>query len=280
VFLLFFWDLGIYGKERQKLEELKEAKTETMKVALDKLKDELIDFTRNNQKKILQDPLFRLDFHCLCAQCNIDPISSGKNVFSCFGVGKFYYELSIQVVDICYSTRNQNGGIIPMTELQRLLENMRQHKDKITVNDIMRAITKIKILNSGYSVFKVGNQIVVKSVPTAFNEDNKLLIELAQIMNGHFGKSDIIKRYLWDEDRITRALDNMLKEGYIYFSYIFFFFFFLIYVGVIMIDTQSENKETQYWVVGLLSKIGTRAGIASNEADLLSKTFADLEKSD
>jgi ESCRT-II complex subunit VPS22 len=184
-----------------------------MKNSLKSFKDRLIDFSRSHQKEILQKPEFRFQFHEMCKQVGIDPISSSKNVFSDFGVGRFYYELSIQVVDICYSTRSQNGGIIQITELKRLLELMRHNKDVITINDIMKAIEKLKILNSGYSVYKVGKQILVQSVPTAFNEDNKLLMALAQDLNGHFGKNDIIRKYNWDEDRIKTALDDMLKEG-------------------------------------------------------------------
>lgn len=40
-----------------------------------------------------------------------------------------------------------------------------------------------------------------------------------------------------------------------------------------MIDTQTETKEVHYWVVGLLSKLGSKVGIAVNEEKDLNVTM-------
>jgi len=41
------------------------------------------------------------------------------------GVGDFYYELGIQIIDVCLSTRGRNGGLVELGELKRQLIKMR-----------------------------------------------------------------------------------------------------------------------------------------------------------
>jgi ESCRT-II complex subunit VPS22 len=41
------------------------------------------------------------------------------------GVGDFYYELAIQITEVCLSTKGRNGGLIELGELKRQLIKMR-----------------------------------------------------------------------------------------------------------------------------------------------------------
>ncbi len=41
------------------------------------------------------------------------------------GLGDFYYELAIQLMEVCYLTRETNGGIISVEEMLRLLRRRR-----------------------------------------------------------------------------------------------------------------------------------------------------------
>jgi ESCRT-II complex subunit VPS22 len=41
------------------------------------------------------------------------------------GVGDFYYELGIQIVEICMTTREVNGGLIEMESLVSMLKQKR-----------------------------------------------------------------------------------------------------------------------------------------------------------
>jgi len=41
------------------------------------------------------------------------------------GVGDFYYELAVQIIDVCLSTRPLNGGLISLEELLRRLKASR-----------------------------------------------------------------------------------------------------------------------------------------------------------
>jgi len=41
------------------------------------------------------------------------------------GVGDFYYELGVQITEICLITRERNGGLIDMKDLKMMLERTR-----------------------------------------------------------------------------------------------------------------------------------------------------------
>ena len=41
------------------------------------------------------------------------------------GLGRFYYELSVQVLTICFASREENGGLIALDQVQRSLSKIR-----------------------------------------------------------------------------------------------------------------------------------------------------------
>lgn len=51
------------------------------------------------------------------------------------GVGDFYYELAVQIVEVCMSTNHINGGVMTIEELRnRLLRSRaRTRRDAITM---------------------------------------------------------------------------------------------------------------------------------------------------
>lgn len=49
------------------------------------------------------------------------------------GVGDFYYELAVQIIEVCLRTRSQNGGLIAMEDLMQLLRARRgKHAQEIS----------------------------------------------------------------------------------------------------------------------------------------------------
>jgi len=41
------------------------------------------------------------------------------------GVGDFYYELAVQIIQVCYLSRSKNGGLIEINELKKTLTEIR-----------------------------------------------------------------------------------------------------------------------------------------------------------
>ena len=44
------------------------------------------------------------------------------------GFGDYYYEIAVQITQICISTRDRNGGFIEFGEMKRSLEKLRGSK--------------------------------------------------------------------------------------------------------------------------------------------------------
>src|SRR5262245_7368670 len=110
-----------------------------MQQQLELFKKKLEEFALKHRRAINKDPVFRKKFVDMCSKIGVDPlacenvcfvkllsIAANKGFWSEFlGVGNFYYELSIQVADVCLRTRERNGGLIPLDELTRYLQAMR-----------------------------------------------------------------------------------------------------------------------------------------------------------
>ena len=60
-------------------------------------------------------------------EVGVDPLASNKGFWGeILGVGDFYYDVAVQIVDICLQTRDQNGGLIDIRELgARLVRPLR-----------------------------------------------------------------------------------------------------------------------------------------------------------
>jgi ESCRT-II complex subunit VPS22 len=46
----------------------------------------------------------------MCAQVGVDPLASSKGFFAeMLGVGDYYYELAVQIIEICNSMQDRTG---------------------------------------------------------------------------------------------------------------------------------------------------------------------------
>jgi ESCRT-II complex subunit VPS22 len=100
-------------------------------------------------------------------------------------VGDFYYELGIQIIEACITSRTNDGGLTELNEIMRRVEVMRgrvkkNERPQISEDDIVRAIKTLKPLNGGYEVLHIGNRKLVRSVPKELDKDQSALLLLAQ----------------------------------------------------------------------------------------------------
>ncbi len=55
----------------------------------------------------------------MCANIGVDPLASNKGMWAqLLGLGDFYYQLGVQVIEACLTTRHINGGMIELHKLQ------------------------------------------------------------------------------------------------------------------------------------------------------------------
>lgn len=76
------------------------------------------------------------------------------------GIGDFYYELGVQIVEVCMATNYKNGGLITLEELRtRLIAARGKAKihQEITNEDLLAAVKKLRIFGNGYVWFLFTN---------------------------------------------------------------------------------------------------------------------------
>lgn len=207
-------------------------------------------FADKYRADINRDPAFRHEFLRMARNLGVDPLASSKGFWADkLGVGSFYYDLSVQIVDICLSTREKNGGLLPMKELLQRLAKTREARLKlqrriqgasaaisleITEEDVRRAISKLSVLSSEYSIISVGcsgpttfsssSSSFVLSVPAdlAAGNDSATVLQVAVTEHGKDagGRSSsfltikgVTQTLGWTKERSLRALDTLLKDG-------------------------------------------------------------------
>lgn len=218
---------GIGAIQKQKLEqekykdkgnEIQENQLEQMTKQMEVFRVNLEEFATNHKNEIRKNAQFRKQFQEMCASIGVDPLSSGKGFWSVLGIGDFYYELAVQIVEVCMSINDKNGGLISLDELRARLIKARgqgkQHQE-ISQDDLIRAAQKLKILGSGFAIVHIGKgKYMVQSVPGELSMDHTAILQLLNSLNEAFVSVSVLKDKLnWENPRSHKSLDHMLKEG-------------------------------------------------------------------
>ncbi|KAJ2907466.1 ESCRT II complex subunit Dot2, partial [Coemansia aciculifera] len=230
--------VGIGGLRRQEAErralsqkgsELAQREVEKLREQITVLKSNLEDFVRQHQKEIRSDPVFRVQVQRMCQLIGVDPLASRKGYMAeLLGVGDFYCELGIQIIDICVSTRSVNGGLLELDELrERLIRRRLKGSEPVVEDDIRRAISQLKPLKSGYRIVDFGKRKMVQSVAREMNSDFATVLTLAQYTN-RFTVEEVRIAWNWDHNRIHACVNDMLC------------------LGIIWVDDQA-TPEPEYW---------------------------------
>ncbi|KAJ8655718.1 hypothetical protein O0I10_008603 [Lichtheimia ornata] len=214
---------GIAAKELEQLEKQMEV-----------FKTNLEEFARKHKKDIRKDPKFRAHFQRMCNNIGVDPLASNKGFWAdLLGVGDFYYELGIQIIECCIATRTRDGGLTDMNDLRQRVERIRTNskgkkQQEISEDDIVRAIRTLKPLSGGFEVLHIGSHKMVRSVPKELDKDQSALLLLAQ--KTCYVSAPMIQSELgWNDTRISNALEHLLQDG------------------LCWIDKQDESTFT-YWI--------------------------------
>ncbi|KAJ3305362.1 ESCRT-II subunit protein snf8 [Kappamyces sp. JEL0829] len=153
-----------------------------MKLALATFKDNLEAFAHAHSEEIKKNAAFRSHFNYLCSQVGVDPLASNKGFWTeLLGFGDFYYELSVQIVQVCIATRDRTGGLIEFGELKRLVEVLRgKRAQAISDDDIVQSLKCLKPLGDGYRIVTLGTKRMVRSVPEELNLDHTSILTISE----------------------------------------------------------------------------------------------------
>ncbi|CAD5324609.1 unnamed protein product [Arabidopsis thaliana] len=152
-----------------------------------------------------------------------------KHKAELLGIGDFYYELGVQIIEVCMITRSHNGGLISLQELcNHLRQRRKKDREAVTEDDCLRAISKLKVLGSGFEVITIGKKKLVRTVPTELNKDHNQMLELA-LSQGFVIVEEVQRRLSWTSGRVIDALETLLEEG------------------LAMINNGDKDGKCRYW---------------------------------
>lgn len=143
----------------------------------------------------------------MCTKIGVDPLQSNKGFWAeILGVGDFYYELGVQIIEVCIALREKTGGLVELDDLQARIEKMRgKLAQEITQDDLVRAIKSIQPLGGGYELINLGKRKLVQSVPREVSGDFTTILTTFQSV-GNFTVSDVSSQLGWDSSRVQRVI--------------------------------------------------------------------------
>ncbi|OQR70312.1 vacuolar-sorting protein SNF8-like [Tropilaelaps mercedesae] len=200
-------------KFRQKGDQLAAIELQQLDQQVESFKRKLEEFAAKHAKAIQKDPEFRQKFQEMCANIGVDPLASSKGFWAnLLGVGDLYYELAVQIIEICLATQHVNGGLISLTEL---LNRIRRGKNRgdISACDLLTAIKKIRVLGTGFQVIQTGPETYVQSVARELSVDQSDAIQAGEKHRGMVSVSILHELYGWPAQRSVKVLNELLQEN-------------------------------------------------------------------
>jgi len=208
--------------------QLSASQVENLHAQLDQFRAALTHFATHHRADIRRDPRFRRAFQQMCASIGVDPLAGPRRGGwweEALGLGDWQSELGVQIVDVCVSTRERNGGLIELAELVRILCRLRGLDGRsdggggaITEEDVVRSIQALKVLGAGYEVLEFGSEgagrKMVRSVPKELDADQMVVLAVAAEQRGRVDEEMLVRRNAWTVDRARAVLQNMLlRDG-------------------------------------------------------------------
>ena len=196
---------------------LEDTKIAVVKEHMNDFKKSLESFALKYRDKINSDPEFRMQFHKMCVSVGVDPLASNKGFWAdVLGMGKFYFDLSVIVVQISLQTRHENGGIMLLTDLLKRIRNSNmKSRQSVSLEDIYRAVDKLSILGNGFKIVEVSGKQMLISIPLELNSDQQILFSEAQD-NGYISLQMVTSLHGWSNERFKLALEPLLHDGMVW----------------------------------------------------------------
>ncbi|KAF5387061.1 hypothetical protein D9615_001796 [Tricholomella constricta] len=214
---------------------LSQSQVDHLHSQLNQFRTALARFASTHRESIRSDPTFRHEFQQMCSSIGVDPLAGPRKGgwwAEMLGLGDWQYELGVQIIDVCINTRERNGGLIEMSELVRLVSKLRGISGGvITEDDVVRSIKTLQPLGAGYQVVDIGGRKMVRSVFKELDEDQSVVLAIAQLEGGRIVEDILVQRKGWARERARAALENMVHRD-----------------GLCWLDDQDEECGRAYWV--------------------------------
>ncbi|PKI83888.1 ESCRT II complex subunit Dot2 [Malassezia vespertilionis] len=280
------------------VQELNASKVETLRQQIDAFAQTLREFAANHKQDIRQDPEFRHAFQSMCSSLFVDPLTGhpptaragsrlgkvGEIWNDLLGFSDWQFSLGVQIVDVCVSTRSQNGGLIAMDDLIGGVMRLRngtgftEQTERITAEDIARSIKALRPLGCGYELFEIRGRAMVRTVPHELSPDTQKVlsfmffpglpctdavgvpfISTTNTQNEETRKALSGDGAIWTELWANQVLDDMLlNDG-------------ILWLDIVpsSLDRSPEHNRRRYYSVSLGESLLSRQGAVAFDRVLL-----------
>ena len=129
-------------------------------------------------------------------------------------MGDFYYELGIQMIQVCMERRAQSGGLDSASEILSDLRARRGPKAQpIDMEDMERAVKNLKALGRSLDIVSLkGKDKMIQSVPFELSHDHTRALEHAAA-TAYTSVPALQEALGWHEARAVAAVDFLVNEG-------------------------------------------------------------------
>jgi ESCRT-II complex subunit VPS22 len=220
--------------------QLQSSQQQSLSTQLEVFQSLLHQFSITHAKDIRSNPQFRAEFARMCNAIGVDPLASshraskkedGGSMWAQMlggSVNDFYFSIAVQIVEICRSTRFENGGLISVMELKKRLQEGKTIGGGMEVSDddILRAVKSLEPLGSGFTVMKLGHNQMIRSIPKELNNDQSTVLEAIQVL-GYVTVSMLQINLSWKRARAIAVVDDLVADS------------------LVWVDKQAD--ETEYW---------------------------------
>ncbi|KAJ4341718.1 ESCRT II complex subunit Dot2 [Ascochyta clinopodiicola] len=197
------------------------------------------NFAITHSKDIRANPAFRAEFARMCTALNIDFLASsyhkdskpggsktgksaagGESIWASLlggSVHDFYFNLGVTIVDICRSTRAENGGLISLSDLKTHISRGRAIGSAMSVSDddITQAVKALEPLGGSFGIVKIGHRSLIRSVPRELNGDQSTVLEVVQVL-GYVTVSMLQLNLGWGRPRAVAVVEDLMADSLVW----------------------------------------------------------------
>jgi ESCRT-II complex subunit VPS22 len=181
----------------------------------EKFKIKLTNFLNSHKNRIFSDPEFRELFLSLCGSVGIDPFTiKDSKIDKIFG--KFYVNLSIQILTNIYINRNKFGNLVP---IEIIIESV-QSDMRVSLHDIKRSVESLNVFGDGMpKIIDINGKMFLSSLPDELSADTPTILDLIGGTCG-IGMGELKQRTGWEPERTSEAVNSLIREGVLWFDHI------------------------------------------------------------
>lgn len=207
---------------------LNQRESDELATQLSVFQSALINFATEHGDEIKLNDEFRSKFTQICRLIGIDPIE--LTLLTKSNKQNFSVALTVRIVEVCQETRDLNGGLISIKELESRLKSNDKLQLSINDSDILKSLELLNAMGKGYELMTINDKKWLKFTSGgAISHDQKRIYETCTIMGGYVTYRLLRDNFGWDDIRCNSVIEEMLMNGFLW------------------VDSQGPRNEVLYW---------------------------------